>query len=113
MLDNNVGIFEYQGKGSLHGKTYIFDDYISAVGSFNMDSRSSFINSEIMIVVSSKEFTDKLKKNVQLDLNNSLEVGNDYKYIKDDSLEKSHVPGYKRVIIKILSIISPIIEHIL
>lgn len=113
MIDNKIKIYEYQGKGSLHGKTYIFDDYISAVGSFNMDSRSSFINSEIMIVVSSKEFTDKLKKNVQLDLNNSLVVGNDYKYIKDDSLDKSRVPGYKKALIKILSIISPIIEHIL
>lgn len=113
MLDNNVGIFEYQGKGSLHGKTYIFDDYISAIGSFNMDSRSSFINSEILIVISGSEFTNKLKKCVQKDLDQSLKVGKSYSYITSPYIDKAVLPAYKKVIIKILSKITPIIEHIL
>lgn len=113
MLDNNVGIFEYQGKGSLHGKTYIFDNYISAMGSFNMDSRSSFINSEILIIISGSEFTNKLKKCVQKDLDQSLKVGKTYSYITSPYIDKAVLPAYKKVIIKILSKITPIIEHIL
>lgn len=57
MVDSGVHIYEYQGKGSIHSKTYIFDDSISAIGSFNLDARSSYINSEVMIVVFSEELS--------------------------------------------------------
>ena len=36
---------------------YIFDDSMNVMGSFNLDDRSSYINSEYMVVISSPEFT--------------------------------------------------------
>lgn len=113
MIDNGIEIHEYQGSGSLHGKAYIFDDYISALGSFNLDPRSSYINSESMVVISSKEFTEKLKENIQVDLDQSLKIGEDYSYTLDNSVEKAKVSKVKKLIITILSKIVPAIEHML
>lgn len=72
IVDSGVKLYEYQGPASIHSKTYIIDDYTSIIGSFNFDARSSYINTESMVVISSDEFADKLKENIQVDLNNSL-----------------------------------------
>lgn len=113
IVDSGVQLYEYQSTNSLHGKTYIFDDAISAVGSFNLDARSSYINSESMVIISSKEFTDKLKNNIQVDLDNSLRVDRDYSYVNDDSVEEGNVSIFKRIITKILSKISLFLDYLL
>lgn len=113
MIDNGVNIYEYQGKGSLHGKAYIFDNSISALGSFNLDARSSYINSESLIVIFSEEFADKLNKNIQDDLDKSLKVGKDYSYILNNKINKGKVSKLKKISIVVLSKITPILEHLL
>ena len=42
VVDSGLKLYEYQGPGSIHGKSYVYDGELSAVGSFNMDNRSSF-----------------------------------------------------------------------
>ena len=46
LIDNNIHIYEYQGPGSIHGKTAMFDKQISVMGTFNIDPRSSYIDTE-------------------------------------------------------------------
>ncbi len=55
-------IWEYYGPGSLHGKAVLFDQHLSAVGSFNMDARSSFLSTETMLVIESEEFNGHLRE---------------------------------------------------
>lgn len=55
-------IWEYYGPGSLHGKALLFDQNLSAVGSFNMDARSSFLSTETMLVIKSEEFNGRLRE---------------------------------------------------
>lgn len=58
-------LFEYEGEGSIHAKTYIFDRKISMVGSFNLDARSSFLSTESMVVIDSKEVANQLALNMK------------------------------------------------
>ncbi|MGF7186659.1 putative cardiolipin synthase [Desulfitispora alkaliphila] len=60
-------LFEYSGNGSLHAKTYVIDERISVVGSYNVDARSTFLSTESMVVIDSPEFASVLKEEV-LDL---------------------------------------------
>lgn len=80
--DTEIDIFEYQstGKASLHTKAYIFDDYVS-VGSFNLDDRSFFINTEMMLLVDSEAFKDELIKSMTEDLKASYQVSGEKKEI--------------------------------
>lgn len=54
-------IYSYTGQGSIHTKAVLYDDGISAVGSFNLDPRSTFLSTETMALVKSHEFQKDLK----------------------------------------------------
>lgn len=113
IVDTGMKVLEYQGPESIHGKTYIIDDSISIIGSFNFDARSSYINSESMVVITSKEFTNILKEEVQIDMDNSLRVSKDYSYLDKEDLEEKKVSIFKRGLIFFLSKISLFLEYLL
>lgn len=50
LLERGVRIFEYQG-AVLHAKTLVADDFVSLVGSTNLDFRSFHFNSECNVVI--------------------------------------------------------------
>lgn len=65
--------YELFHENSLHTKAILIDDHLSAIGSFNFDIRSAYIDPEIMIVVDScelnamlEEYMKDLWKNAQL-----------------------------------------------
>lgn len=57
-------IYRYQGDGSIHAKSYIFDDHISFIGSFNLDPRSAFLSTENMVIIDGEEFNKALYNNI-------------------------------------------------
>lgn len=64
ILNSNVDIYEYQNGGSIHAKSYIIDDRLSIIGSFNMDSRSAFLSTETIFVIDSVELSEELQKKI-------------------------------------------------
>ncbi|PKG27071.1 phospholipase D-like domain-containing protein [Cytobacillus horneckiae] len=54
-------VYEYEGAFSVHGKSILIDDYTSVIGSFNFDSRSTFINTESIVIIEGKEFAEMLQ----------------------------------------------------
>ncbi len=65
-------VYKYQ-KGFLHCKVLIVDDYISAVGSANMDIRSFLLNFEVSAIVYDSKINTKLMEQYFLDIENSIE----------------------------------------
>lgn len=57
----SVTIWEYEGGYSYHGKSILIDDDISIIGSFNMDMRSVYLDTELMLVIRSKEINAQLE----------------------------------------------------
>jgi len=70
LLDCGVKIYFYQ-KGFIHAKTLVIDDYISFVGTANMDYRSFDLNFEINAVVYGREFCDQLARSFMEDIGHS------------------------------------------
>ena len=111
--DSGVEVHEYQGPDSIHSKTYIIDHRLSVVGSFNLDARSSYINTESMVIISSEEFAKKLKAKIQEDLNNSLKVDKNYSYIEDAYKIQGHVSAFKEIKIWLLAKIVYFVDYLL
>lgn len=73
LLSCGVRIFEYQA-AILHAKTVVADDYLSVVGSSNLDFRSFVFNAECNVVIldrhtgatMSRIFCDDLEKSVEI-----------------------------------------------
>jgi putative cardiolipin synthase len=49
-LKTGAALWEYQSTHSIHGKSVVIDGRLSAVGSFNMDDRSLYIDTETMLI---------------------------------------------------------------
>jgi cardiolipin synthase C len=113
MVKKGLNIWEYQGADSIHAKTFIFDDRLSAIGAFNMDSRSTFLNTESMVVIDSVEFTESLEKEMHQYFKKSLKVAKDESYIEDPNLKPGKVSWVKSFSIKGLSYITGLFQHLL
>lgn len=60
VLGTGLEVWEYEGGYSYHGKAVLIDDDISVVGSFNIDMRSVYLDTELMLVIDSKEINEQL-----------------------------------------------------
>ena len=61
----------------IHAKSYIFDDKIAWIGSFNLDPRSSNLNTEVGLVIHDESVAKALKSNILRDMSpqNSWTIG--------------------------------------
>ena len=60
VLGTGLEVWEYEGGYSYHGKSVLIDDNISVVGSFNIDMRSAYLDTELMLVIDSPEINRQL-----------------------------------------------------
>jgi len=70
LLDAGVKIYEY-GRGFVHAKTLVIDDWVGSVGSANMDIRSFHLNFEVNAFVFGSAFCRQLANNFVTDLRQS------------------------------------------
>lgn len=61
VLDMGVQVFEFDGGDSTHGKTILIDDCMSIIGSYNLDMRSTYMDTELMLAIHGEEFYQELK----------------------------------------------------
>lgn len=64
ILEVGAFISEYCGDRPIHTKTILIDSNISVIGSYNLDARSSYIDTEIMLVVESEELNAILSNQI-------------------------------------------------
>lgn len=56
-----AGVYACMVGQSLHTKTVLIDDETSIVGSYNLDLRSTYLDTELMLLVKSKELNKQLR----------------------------------------------------
>lgn len=112
-ISTGINIYEYQSNDSIHGKSIIFDDKISAVGSFNADDRSLHLATETMLIIDSPEFAETLKNAMGVYLDQSLEVGDNNKYISNPEIKEVKAPFSKKALIWIVSVFSRLFQFII
>lgn len=66
LVDTGITIYEYEGGVSYHGKSISVGDRLSIIGSFNMDMRSVYLDTELMLVIDSKGVNRQLRENMQI-----------------------------------------------
>ena len=62
ILNTGLEVWEYEGGYSYHGKSILIDDNISVIGSFNVDMRSVYLDTELMLVIDSREINSQLNE---------------------------------------------------
>ena len=62
ILQTGVTVSEYSGRHSLHTKTILIDRRICISGSFNVDMRSAYLDTELMLLIESLELVKQLEE---------------------------------------------------
>lgn len=65
ILDTGTTVVEWMGGQSLHTKTVLIDDRFCAIGSFNMDMRSVYLDTELMVVIDCPELNQGLRSDFE------------------------------------------------
>lgn len=65
ILKTGIQMLEYNGDHSYHAKSLTIDDELAVIGSFNMDMKSVYQDTELMLVIQSEELTKQLKDNLK------------------------------------------------
>lgn len=98
ILKTGVSLYEYSGGLSYHGKSLVIDDELSIVGSYNMDLRSTYLDTELMLSIQSPALARELK--VHMD-----ELQADCRIVHEDGSETvpdgvtiAEVSAFKQVI---------------
>jgi cardiolipin synthase A/B len=73
MLEAGVKVYRYQD-GFLHGKAFLIDEEMAAVGTVNLDNRSFRLNFEITALVLNKPFATAVEAMFEDDLTRSREM---------------------------------------
>ena len=103
LLKIGVTLEEYQSENSIHGKSYLMDEHLCAVGSFNLDDRSIFINTETMLVIDSPAFYRLLADALSVYRAQSLTVGPDNQYLPAEHVTEQPVPAGKKLLMQVFS----------
>lgn len=73
LLKRGVRIFEYQ-PAVLHAKSVVADDFVTVVGSSNLDFRSFHVNAECNVVVLDEATTGTFTRSFEEDITKSVEI---------------------------------------
>lgn len=65
ILATGLQLLEYDGGTSYHGKCMSIDNRLSVIGSFNLDMRSTYIDTELMLVIDSAELNRMLREKME------------------------------------------------
>lgn len=91
LIEAGVKIYEWQGSapghGSLHSKLAVIDERVTVIGSFNLDPRSIYLNSENVVLIDSGKAAKELAEYIK---NHDLAIS---KNISRQQAEQWHRPS--------------------
>lgn len=112
-LDTGITIHEYQSTNSIHGKSCVADGHLSVVGSYNLDDRSIYIDTESVLVINSPEFYNMLNGCLDNLFEQSAQVGPDNQYLEDQDVALVETTAAKRGLISFISIFSRAFQYLI
>lgn len=104
ILETGVSILEYDKGVSYHGKCFTVDDHLSGIGSFNWDMRSAYLDTELMLVIDSRELTEQLRKEMSSYEADALRVTGEDSYDLSEGVAPRPLSKKKEFRIKVLDL---------
>lgn len=107
VLDTGVKLYEFDGGESTHGKTILIDDDLSIIGSYNLDMRSTYMDTELMLAIQGKEFYQELSRYTDEFQEKCRIIQDEDHYQLPEGLVPQKLPLKKKII---YSLIGPLIQ---
>lgn len=111
--ETGICTYEYFGGQALHTKTILVGDHISIVGSCNMDMRSVYLDTEMMLVIDSKELNTSLWEQTEILKQRSRQVSPDGMTMDGENYQETKQGAGKTVFYQILRVVIIPFRHLL
>lgn len=96
ILGTGIDVWEYEGGYSYHGKSVLIDDNISVIGSFNLDMRSVYLDTELMLVIDSEDINRQLSESMESYEHVARNANSDGSYDNPYDVEPVELSQYRR-----------------
>ena len=97
VVATGIPLYEYDGGISNHGKSALIDGDLSVIGSYNLDLRSTYVDTELMLVVQSEELNQELEGYLMAMQEDSRKIIDADTYEAPEHLEIQTAPLMKRI----------------
>lgn len=105
ILDTGTDIYELMNEYAVHTKTVLIDNNLSIVGSFNLDMRSTYLDTELMLVVDSEPLNAYIRQQFEQYKEKSVEVLSDGTETVGSMYQEKEMTARKKVMYSILRVI--------
>ena len=106
ILHTGVTVYEFVGTHSSHTKTILIDDRMSLVGSYNLDMRSTYQDTELMLAVDSEELNAVLRKEAEADMASSRMVRKGEEPVSGEAFHEKSMGIGKKILYSVLRIVT-------
>lgn len=113
ILETGADVYELMNDHAVHTKTVLIDDTLSIVGSYNLDMRSTYLDTELMLVIDCERLNRHIREIEAEYMEKSKEVLSNG---QETEGEKYHNPGFdekKAAFYRILRILIQPVRHLL
>lgn len=105
ILKTGADVYELMNDYPVHTKAVLIDDRLSVVGSYNLDMRSTYLDTELMLVIDSKELNQQIRATEDDYMEKSKEVLADGQETEGVKYEKKLLTWQKKLFYGVLRII--------
>lgn len=113
ILKTGVRLLEYFGDRSSHGKSILIDGRLSIIGSYNLDMRSTYVDTETMLVIDGETFNSQLASRIEAFEKKSLKVNPDGTYAADPEVPDIPLTEGKRLLFSVTSRLFQLIRFLI
>ena len=112
VLKTGPRVYEFFGDHSCHGKSIAIDDRLSVIGSYNFDMRSTYLDTETMLVLDSPELNRELRTNMDKLKDQSLEINKKEQYFPKQGVPQKEPENSKKLLFKFSSLFIQLFRYL-
>ena len=105
ILNTGADVYELMNEVPVHTKAVLLDDRLSVVGSYNLDMRSTYLDTELMLVIDSKELNQQIQSTEGTYIEKSKEVLSNGQETEGAQYETKELNWQKKLFYGVLRII--------
>jgi len=111
--ETGATVYELMNGQAVHTKTVVIDDHISIVGSYNLDMRSTYLDTELMLVIDCEELNAHIREMCAAYEEKSIRVLPDGTETAGPEYKPVELPWKKKVFYGIIRIMIRPFRHLL
>lgn len=113
ILKTGVSVYELMNDYAVHTKTILIDENISIVGSYNLDMRSTYLDTELMLVIESEQLNQHIREIETEYMSKSKEVLANGQETEGKLCKEKKLDTNKEIFYQILRVVIRPLRHLL